>query len=341
MVYTELMNRPRILTGDRPTGKLHLGHYVGSLANRVQLQESGQYDQFIMIADMQALTDHADHPDMVRANVVEVVLDYLAVGLDPQKTTFFIQSLVPEIAELTMYFLNLVTVARLNQNPTVKTEMRQKGFEQQVPAGFLTYPVSQAADILAFKPAGVPVGEDQLPMIELANEIVEKFNRLYGPVFEKTKALVSGQSRLPGIDGKQKMSKSLHNAIYLSDSRQDIDQKVMSMYTDPHHVHVSDPGAIEGNVVFAYLDIFDNRYDEVADLKRQYQQGGLGDIAIKKRLIDVLDVLIAPFRERRAAHEKNRKRIMEMLLEGSRVARGVASETLQEVRASLHIDYTA
>lgn len=331
------MEKPRALTGDRPTGKLHLGHYVGSLQNRVLLQDT--HDQYVMIADMQALTDNAENPQKVRDNVFEVALDYLAVGIDPEKTTVFIQSLVPELAELTMYFLNLVTIARLGQNPTVKSEMKEKGFETSVPAGFYMYPISQASDILAFKPMAVPVGEDQLPMIEQTNEIVEKFNRLYGPVFEKVSAVIAHTSRLPGLDGKAKMSKSLNNAIYISDSRHDIEKKVMEMYTDPEHIKATDPGHIEGNVVFAYLDIFDTRHEEVLQLKHQYAQGGLGDVILKKRLVDVLDQLIAPMRERRSQYEKNPQAVFDLLEKGTQKAREVARQTLTEVRAAIGINY--
>jgi len=255
-----------VLTGDRPTGKLHLGHYVGSLLQRVELQE--KYTQFVMIADIQALTDNFEHPEKVRNNVLEVTLDNLAVGVDPAKTTFFIQSQIPEITELTIYFLNLVTLARLKRNPTVKDEMKQKGYGENVPAGFLMYPVSQAADILFCKASLVPVGEDQLPMIEQTNEIVEKFNRLYGETFQKVKALIPETSRLVGIDGKTKMSKSLGNAIFLADSPKEIEEKVMAMYTDPGHIHAKDPGKVEGNVVFTYLDTFDSDKKEVEKIKK-------------------------------------------------------------------------
>ena len=331
------MEKPRALTGDRPTGRLHLGHFVGSLQNRVLLQDT--HDQYVMIADIQGLSANAEDPQKIRDNVLEVALDYLAVGLDPKKTTMFIQSLVPEIPELTMYFLNLVTIARLGQNPTVKTEMKEKGFEASVPAGFYIHPVNQAADILIFKPKVVPVGEDQLPMIEQTNEIVEKFNRLYGSVFEKVSGLISNTPRLPGIDGKAKMSKSLGNAIYLSDSKHDIEKKVMDMYTDPEHIKATDPGHIEGNVVFAYLDIFDTRHEEVTQLKHQYAQGGLGDVMLKKRLVDVLDQLIAPMRERRAEYEKDPKAVFAMLEEGTKQARKIAQKTLSEVRSAIGINY--
>jgi tryptophanyl-tRNA synthetase len=329
--------KQRSLTGDRPTGRLHLGHFVGSLRNRVALQD--EYEQYVMIADMQALTDNAENPQKVRDNILEVALDYLAAGIDPKKSTIFIQSLVPEIAELTMYFLNLVSVSRLQQNPTVKAEMRQKGFEQSVPAGFLMYPVSQAADILSFMPSIVPVGEDQLPMIEQANEIAEKFNRIYGETFQKIKAIVPETSRLVGIDGAAKMSKSLNNAIYLSDSREDIRSKVRDMYTDPGHIHVQDPGKVEGNVVFTYLDVFDSRPDEVAALKEQYRQGGLGDVVLKERLVEVLEGIIAPIRSRREELAKDGQSVMRMLQEGSAHARETAASTMQRVRKAMKIDY--
>ena len=277
-----------ILTGDRPSGPLHLGHYVGSLANRVLLQNHNK--QFVMIADVQALTDNYENPEKVRKYVLEVAYDYLAVGIDPDKTTIFIQSLVPELFELTVYYLNLVTVNRLLRNPTVKTEIKQKGFEESVPAGFLMYPVSQAADITAFKATCVPVGEDQLPVIEQTNEIVRSFNRIYScHVLKEAKGLVPEIARLPGIDGQAKMSKSLGNAIFLSDSPQDVAQKVMKMYTDPSHVRASDPGRIEGNTVFMYLDVFDKNKEKVRELKEHYQRGGLGDVTVKKYLIEVLE----------------------------------------------------
>lgn len=327
----------RSLTGDRPTGKLHLGHFVGSLQNRLAIQDT--HDSYVMIADMQALTDNANNPQKVRDNVLEVMLDYLAVGIDPQKTTIFIQSLIPEIAELTMYFLNLVTIARLGQNPTVKTEIKEKGFQTSVPAGFYMYPVSQAADILSFRADIVPVGDDQLPMIEQTNEIVEKFNRLYGEVFGRVQAVVPKASRLPGIDGGAKMSKSLGNAIYLSDSKKEIEKKVMNMYTDPEHIKATDPGHVEGNVVFTYLDAFDPDHEEVAKLKRQYSKGGLGDVMLKKRLIEVLDAILAPIRERRAEFEKNPDKVMDMLEKGTVRARAVVVETLAHVRRAMKIDY--
>ena len=327
-----------LLTGDRPTGRLHLGHYVGSIQNRVALQS--QYDKsFYMVADVQALTDNADNPEKVRSNVMEVVLDNLACGLDPAKTTFFIQSQVPEIAELTIFFLNLVTLARLKRNPTVKDEMKQKGYGEDVSAGFLIYPVSQAADILFCKASAVPVGEDQIPHIEQANEIGQKFNSIYGEVFPKIKPVISTTSRLVGIDGNAKMSKSLGNGIYLSDSNEEIARKVMMMYTEPGHIHVEDPGKVEGNVVFAYLDIFDPKKDEVADLKKKYEAGGLGDVIIKKRLIEILQELISPIRERREDLAKDPKKIMSILLSGTEEARKVAEETLREVKQAMKINY--
>src|SRR3989344_1579203 len=283
-----------VLTGDRPTGPLHLGHYVGSLATRLELEN--KYEQYVMIADVQALTDNFENPEKVRNNVLQVGLDYLAVGLDPRKSIFFIQSMIPQIAELTVFYLNLVTVSRLERNPTVKTEIKDRGFERSLPAGFLTYPVSQAADITIVKGTLVPVGEDQLPMIEQTNEIVRSFNRMYkADVFPEAKALISNVPRLPGTDGT-KMSKSAGNAIALGASSDEIKKMVMSMYTDPNHVRVEDPGKVEGNVVFTYLDLFDSNKQEVAELKAQYQKGGLGDVKLKRRLIDLLDAFIAPIR---------------------------------------------
>lgn len=327
-----------LLTGDRPTGKLHLGHYVGSIKNRVALQ--GQYDKaFYMVADVQGLTDNADNPEKVRNNAIEVVLDNLACGLDPAKTTFFIQSEVPEIAELTVYFLNLVTLARLKRNPTVKDEMTQKGYGEDVNAGFLIYPVSQAADILAFKANVIPVGIDQVPHIEQTNDILQKFNSLYGEVFTKVDVKLSETSRLVGIDGNAKMSKSLGNSIELSDSNEVIEKKVMQMYTDPTHIHVQDPGKVEGNVVFQYLDIFDPNKEEVAELKAQYQKGGLGDIVIKKRLIGILQEIITPIREKREFLAQDPKQIMDILKAGTEKARETARETLREVKQAMKIDY--
>ena len=327
-----------ILTGDRPTGPLHLGHYVGSLANRVKLQTS--YRQFVIIADLQALTDYADRPEIIRANVIEVALDYLAAGLDPLLNTIFIQSLLPELSELTMYYLNLVTVARLERNPTVKTEMQQKGFAGEIPAGFLTYPVSQAADITAFKADLVPVGEDQKPMIEQTNEIVRRFNRVYKTECLKTVEVLIGETpRLPGIDGQAKASKSLGNAIYLSDSPNEVSKKVRLMFTDPDHVRVSDPGKVEGNVVFAYLDAFDPDKAALEALKAHYRKGGLGDGTVKQRLIEVLENLLAPMRRRRTEFSKDRTAVMEILRKGTEKAREVAAGTLSDVRKAIGVDY--
>jgi len=327
-----------ILTGDRPTGQLHLGHYVGSLKNRVALQH--EYKQFIMIADVQALAANAGDPGQVRKNVVEVILDYCAVGIDPTVSTIFIQSLIPEIAELTVFYLNLVTLARLQRNPTVKDEIKQKGFGNNIPAGFLMHPVSQAADINIFKASLVPVGEDQLPLVEQAVELARSFNRIYGPVFVEAQALVPKDgARLIGIDGKAKMSKSLGNAIFLGDSADAISKKVMSMYTDPNHVHVSDPGTVEGNVVFAYLDMFDANKPEVEELKAHYRRGGLGDTVIKKRLNAILQDIIAPIRERREQYAKDLSAVMNIALKGTEHARAVAAQTMAEVRVAMKIDY--
>ncbi|HRY62647.1 MAG TPA: tryptophan--tRNA ligase [Candidatus Paceibacterota bacterium] len=325
------------LTGDRPTGRLHLGHYVGSLKNRVKMQD--EFKQFVMVADVQALTDNAENPDKVRNNVIEVALDNLAVGVDPAKTTFFIQSMIPEIAELTVFFLNLVTVARLERNPTIKNEMRQKGFEGNVPAGFLAYPVSQAADILTFKATHVPVGDDQLPVLEQANEISHKFNSLYGETFSKIESIISHAPRLMGIDGGAKMSKSLGNAIFLSDDTETIKKKVMQMYTDPKHIHVNDPGSVEGNVVFDYLTIFDPKQDEVNEFKAEYRKGGLGDTVIKNRLADVLENIISPIREKREYLATKPDYVMNVLLEGTKEARKVAAETMAEVKKVMKINY--
>lgn len=327
-----------ILTGDRPTGPLHLGHYLGSLKARVELQDV--YKQFVMIADTQALTDYFDRPEMVRKNVLEVCLDYLAVGIDPQKTTIFIQSLIPEIAELTIYFLNLVSVNRLMRNPTVKAEIIQKGFEDRLPAGFLIYPVSQAADIVIVKGTIVPVGEDQLPHIEQTNEIINTFNRTYNTeVFGHVTGRISKVGRLPGVDGKAKMSKSLGNAIYLSDSADVVAEKVMKMYTDPDHIHVNDPGNVEGNVVFSYLDIFDPNVEEISALKDHYRAGGLGDVKLKRRLIDVMNTLLSPIRERRAQYAQDPQAVMDCALAGSAKVREIAAKTMDEVRRAMHLNY--
>jgi len=327
-----------VLTGDRPTGKLHLGHLVGSMQNRVKLQN--KYDHcFYMVADIQALTDNADNPEKVRKNAFEVVLDNLAVGLSPEKTTFFIQSQIPEIAELTVLFLNLVTLARLRRNPTVKNEMKQKGFGESVPVGFLVYPVSQAADILFCDSNIIPVGEDQLPVIEQANEIVAKFNSTYGETFRKIQPVLSQTSRLVGIDGNAKAGKSLGNAIYLNDSFEEIKRKVMSMYTDPNHIHASDSGKVEGNVVFIYLDVFDSDKTEVEKLKEQYRRGGLGDVEVKKRLIGVLEEVIAPIRTRRREFAQNPEFVENLLREGTEETKKIAKRTMQKVRGATKINY--
>ena len=328
----------RVLTGDRPTGKLHLGHFVGSIQNRLKLQSEGG-ELYYMIADLQALTDNAEDPEKVRSSVIEVALDNLACGMDPRATTMFIQSEIPEIAELTMFFLNLVTVSRLKQNPTVKTEIKQKGYGENVPAGFLMYPVSQAADILTFKATLVPVGEDQLPVLEQTNELVDSFNRIYGKTFERIKPLLSKHGRMPGIDGKAKMSKSLNNAIFLSDLPEVVEQKVMQMYTDPKHVHANDPGKVEGNVVFAYLDVFDPDTNGLAELKKEYKQGGLGDVMLKKRLSTILNTFLDPIRERRSALSQNPDQVLDILETGTTRAQYVAKATLDDVRSKMKINY--
>lgn len=327
-----------VLTGDRPTGKLHLGHYVGSMQNRILLQAKHPRC-FYMIADIQALTDNADHPEMVRKNVLEAAMGNLAAGLDPQKTTFFIQSQVPEIAELTVLFLNLVTLARLKRNPTVKDEMKQKGFGDDVPAGFLAYPVSQAADILFCGGTIVPVGEDQLPVLEQANEIADRFNAMYRPTFRKITPVLSNAPRLVGIDGSAKASKSLGNAINLDESSDTLREKVMSMFTDPGHIHVKDPGKVEGNAVFAYLSIFDPNKEEVEDLKRQYAKGGLGDMVIKKRLVEVLEGVIGPMRAKRQELDQHPKTVWDILRKGTEEARRTAKETMRKVREAVQIKY--
>lgn len=331
-----------ILTGDRPTGKLHLGHYVGSLENRVKLQEDSNNEMFIMIADQQALTDNAKNPQKVLDSVTEVALDYLGIGLDPKKSTIFIQSQIPQLPELMMYYLNLVTLSRLERNPTVKSEIDQKEFGQSIPSGFLVYPVSQAADITAFKATHVPVGDDQKPMIEQAREIVRDFNRIYNTdtlVEPEVMLPEKGRGRLVGIDGKGKMSKSLNNGIYLSDSADEIEKKVMKMYTDPNHIRIEDPGQIEGNVVFTYLDIFDSDKEKVAELKEHYQRGGLGDMTIKRYLNEVLQDYLAPIRQRREEFAKDPDFVMNMLKEGSERAERVAAGTLAEVKAAMGINY--
>jgi tryptophanyl-tRNA synthetase len=332
-----------LLTGDRPSGQLHLGHYVGSLKNRIALQNSGEYDCFVLIADVQALTDNFTHPQKVRDNVLEVALDYLACGLDPKRTTISIQSLMPVLPELTVYYLNLVTLARLKRNPTVKSEVRQKGFGTSIPAGFLCYPVSQAADITFCKANVVPVGVDQLPMIEQTREIVRSFNAIYGEVLVEPEAMIptdATSQRLPGITGTDsKMSKSLGNGIYLADDAATLWEKVRTMYTDPGHLRVADPGRIEGNVVFAYLDVFGSDTAYIAELKEHYQRGGLGDMTVKKYLYELLEAEFAPIRERRVALAQDPGAVSAMLREGTERANEVAAETLREVRAAMRIDY--
>ena len=336
------MAKHTLLTADRPTGKLHIGHYIGSLKNRVKLQNSGDYRSFIMIADMQALTDNARNPEKIRQSLIQVALDYLAVGIDPQKSTILIQSQIPALNELTMYYLDLVTLARLKRNPTVKSEIKQKGFGDNVPAGFLAYPVSQAADITAFKADTVPVGDDQEPMLEQAREIVRTFNSTYQQdVLVEPQGLFSpkGQGRLPGLDGNAKMSKSLNNAIYLADSAAEVHQKVMRMYTDPHHIHVEDPGQIAGNTVFEYLDIFGTDKEHIAQLKAHYQAGGLGDVQVKRYLEEVLNAVLEPIRQRRHVYEQDLGQVYQILQKGSQVANEVAEQTLAEVRAAIGVNY--
>ena len=351
-----------ILTGDRPTGKLHLGHYVGSLRRRVELQNSGEFEKiFIMIADAQALTDNADNPEKVRQNIIEVALDYLACGLDPERSTLFIQSQIPELCELAFYYMNLVTVARLQRNPTVKAEIQLRGFSennaendlqrQGIPVGFFTYPISQASDITAFRATTVPAGEDQEPMLEQTREIVHKFNAVYGPTLVEPEILLPQNAacmRLPGTDGKAKMSKSLGNCIYLSDSAEEVRKKVMGMYTDPDHLRVEDPGKIEGNTVFTYLDAFSRpehfakylpEYSSLEELKAHYRRGGLGDVKVKKLLIAVLNETLDPIRERRRYYEGRIGEVYEILRKGSEKARATAAATLAEVRAAMKINY--
>jgi tryptophanyl-tRNA synthetase len=331
-------NKKVILTGDRPSGPLHLGHYVGSLINRVAFQH--QYKQYVMIADVQALTDNFENPEKVRENVLQVALDYLAVGIDPAQSTIFIQSMVPQIAELTVFYLNLVTVNRLKRNPTVKNEMHQKNLEENVTAGFLMYPVSQAADITIVKGNLISVGDDQLPMLEQCNEIIRSFNRIYKTeVFPEVEWQKSQTPRLPGIDGKNKMSKSLGNAIYLSDSADVVQKKVMSMYTDPDHIRVEDPGKVEGNTVFTYLDVFDPDTPFIAEMKAHYQRGGLGDVKVKRRLVEVLNAFLDPIRARRADWAKDPSQVMALLFEGTEKVHEVAHETMTEVRTAMKLDY--
>ena len=338
------MSKKVILTGDRPTGKLHIGHYVGSLKNRVELQNSGEFETFIMIADAQALTDNAKNPEKVRENVLEVALDYLAAGIDPSKTTIFIQSQIPQLPELAMFYANLVSISRLERNPTVKTEIKQKNFGEGVPSGFVFYPISQAADITAFKATHVPAGEDQLPMIELTREISRSFNQTYNvDLLVEPEIILSKEGierRLPGINGMNaKMSKSLNNGIYLADSFEEMRAKVMKMYTDPDHIRVEDPGKIEGNVVFAYLDVFAEDKQKVAEMKAHYQKGGLGDVAVKKYLVEEMDKVLKPIRERREELAKNPEAIYEILRKGSEKAEKVAAQTLKELKQAMKIDY--
>ena len=341
-----------ILTGDRPTGRLHLGHYVGSLRRRVELQNSGEFDKiFVMIADAQALTDNADNPEKVRQNVIEVALDYLSVGIDPAKTTIFIQTQVPELCELAFYYMNLVTVSRVQRNPTVKTEIKMRNFEQSIPVGFFCYPVSQASDITAFKATTVPVGEDQAPMIELTREIVNRFNNIYGPTLVEPEIMLPDNAvcmRLPGTDGKAKMSKSLGNCIYLSDTTKEVKKKVNSMYTDPEHLTIDAPGHLEGNCPFIYLDAFCTEehferylpeYKNLQELKDHYTRGGLGDGTVKKLLFNVLEEMLTPIRERRKKYEQDIPQVYEILRNGSAVAREAAAQTLDEVREAMKINY--
>ncbi|MDW7797876.1 tryptophan--tRNA ligase [Streptococcus canis] len=339
------MTKPIILTGDRPTGKLHLGHYVGSLKNRVILQNEDRYNMFVFLADQQALTDHAKESELIKESIGNVALDYLSVGLDPSRSTIFIQSQIPELAELTMYYMNLVSLARLERNPTVKTEIAQKGFGESIPSGFLVYPISQAADITAFKANFVPVGNDQKPMIEQTREIVRSFNHTY-----HTECLVEPEGiypenekagRLPGLDGNAKMSKSLGNGIYLSDDADTVRKKVMSMYTDPNHIRIEDPGQIEGNMVFHYLDIFGREEDQadIEAMKEHYQRGGLGDVKTKRYLLDILERELAPIREKRLEYAEDMGEVFRMLQEGSQKAQAVAAQTLSEVKSAMGIHY--
>lgn len=341
-----------ILTGDRPTGKLHLGHYVGSIKKRLDMQNKGDYEKmYVMIADSQALTDNFLNPEKIRDSVKEIALDYLSCGIDPNKVTIFIQSMIPELTEYTFYFLNLVTLSRLERNPTVKSELQTKNFNNTIPAGFLCYPVSQSADITLFKATDIPVGDDQLPMIEQCNEIVKKFNSIYGDTLVECRAVLPDDKssyRLPGIDGKNKMSKSLGNCIYLSDDSKTVYEKVMKMYTDPNHVNISDPGKIEGNVVFTYLDVFSNdddfvkylpEYKNLDELKKCYQKGGVGDVKIKKFLYQILEDLLNPIRERRKELENNIDYVYDVLKNGTKDARKVAKDNLKTFKCAMKIDY--
>ncbi len=345
------MAKKVILTGDRPTGKLHLGHYVGSLKNRVMLQNSGEYDVYVFIADLQALTDNARNPEKIRNSLVEVALDYLSIGLDPAKTTIFVQSQVPQLTELTVHYLNLVTLARLKRNPTIKTEIKERGFGEAVPVGFLTYPISQAADITAFNANLIPVGEDQLPLIEQCKEIVHTFNSIYGDVLVEPEAMLADNKvcmRLPGLDGKAKMSKSLGNCIYLSDDKETVKRKVMSMYTDANHIRVEDSGNVKDNAVFTYLDAFAtdehfkkylSEYKNLEELKAHYSRGGLGDVKVKKFLVNVLEDILEPIREKRAYYEEHLDLVYKMLEDGSKKARLEAQKTLTKVRDAIGINY--
>lgn len=344
------MERKTILTGDRPTGKLHLGHYAGSLRNRVELQNSGKYDMYVFIADMQALTDNAKNPQKIRDNIIEVALDYLSVGLDPEKTCIFVQSQIPALSELTMYYMNLVSLARLKRNPTIKSEIKERGFGETIPVGFLTYPISQAADITAFDADLVPVGEDQAPILEQDIEIVRTFNSIYGKTLKEPKQLTPENvcKRLPGIDGKNKMSKSLGNCIYLSDTPEEVTKKVMTMYTDPNHIRVEDPGDTKNNPVFMYLEAFSTdehfakylpEFKNLEDLKTHYEQGGVGDVKIKKFLANVLNDVLTSIRERRAIYENNIEAVYKMLEEGSKKARAKSEEVLARVRKAIGVEY--
>ena len=344
------MERKTILTGDRPTGKLHLGHYAGSLRNRVELQNSGKYDMYVFIADMQALTDNAKNPQKIRDNIIEVALDYLSVGLDPEKTCIFVQSQIPALSELTMYYMNLVSLARLKRNPTIKSEIKERGFGETIPVGFLTYPISQSADITAFDADLVPVGEDQAPILEQDIEIVRTFNSIYGKTLKEPKQLTPENvcKRLPGIDGKNKMSKSLGNCIYLSDTPEEVTKKVMTMYTDPNHIRVEDPGNTKNNPVFMYLEAFSTdehfakylpEFKNLEDLKTNYEQGGVGDVKIKKFLANVLNDVLTPIRERRAIYENNIEAVYKMLEEGSKKARAKSEEVLTRVRKAIGVEY--
>ena len=334
--------KPRLLTGDRPTGRLHVGHYAGSIANRLKLQEEGKYESFVFIADTQALTDNFDNPSKVKESVKELMLDYLACGLDPNKTTLFIQSGIPELTELTMYYLNLVTLARLERNPTVKTEIKERGFGSNIPVGFLTYPVSQASDITAFEAKVVPCGEDQQPLVEQCREIVRSFNRIYGEVLVEPKEILSSKKnerRLVGTDGNAKMSKSLNNCIYLSDSPEEIKKKVMSMYTDPNHIRVEDKGDTKNNPVFIYLDVFGKDKEKIAQMKEHYERGGLGDVVCKKYLNEVMQEFIKPIREKREQLEKDFSKVEEVFKNGSVRAKEVAQSTLEKVRKAMQLNY--